>query len=188
MIAPASSLFSVKCDRSDLFPALPEKAIVLTYDASYYILKGELTDMKNIIISACLIGCNTRYNGGSTEIPELDALKEKYHLIPVCPEQLGGLATPRDPAEQRSGAVITSKGADVTSAFAKGAEEVLRLAQTFDCNTAILKERSPSCGYGRIYDGTFSGTLTDGNGITAELLASHGIRVVGESHVAELLS
>ncbi len=143
--------------------------------------------MKNLIISACLIGCNTRYNGQSTKIPELEELKKKYHLIPVCPEQLGGLATPRDPAEQQSGRVMTVNGGDVTAQFKKGAEEVLRLAKLFDCDTAILKERSPSCGFGKIYDGTFSGTLTDGNGIAAALLSDNGIRVIGESRICELI-
>ncbi len=142
---------------------------------------------KSLIISACLIGCNTRYNGQSTKIPELEELKKKYHLIPVCPEQLGGLATPRDPAEQQNSRVITEKGADVTAQFKKGAEEVLCLAKIFDCDTALLKERSPSCGLGKIYDGTFSGTLTAGNGITADLLASSGIRVIGESRASELI-
>lgn len=143
--------------------------------------------MKNLIISACLIGCRTRYNGETSEIPELEELKKKYCLIPVCPEQLGGLATPRDPAEIRDGRVVSAKGRDVTAEFEKGAEEVLRLAQLFDCDTAVLKERSPSCGYGRVYDGTFSGTLTDGSGLTAALLSGNGIRIFGESRVGELL-
>jgi uncharacterized protein YbbK (DUF523 family) len=143
--------------------------------------------MKNLIISACLIGCRTRYNGETSQIPELEELKKKYCLIPVCPEQLGGLATPRDPAEIRDGRVVSKKGRDVTAEFEKGAEEVLRLAKLFDCDTAILKERSPSCGYGRVYDGTFSGTLTDGSGLTAGLLAENGIRILGESRVGELL-
>ena len=143
--------------------------------------------MKNVIISACLIGCNTRYNGESSLIPEFEEVKEKYNLIPVCPEQLGGLPTPRVPSEIRGDKVIGKDGRDCTAQFEKGAEEVLRLAKMFDCDTAILKERSPSCGYGRIYDGTFSGVQTDGNGVTAALLAANGIRVIGESRIAELL-
>jgi len=143
--------------------------------------------MKNILISACLAGCKTRYNGEGFLLPEIEELKKKYNLIPVCPEQLGGLSTPRDPSEIRSGKVISDKGADVTPQFKKGAEEVLRLAVLFDCDTAILKERSPSCGYGRIYDGTFTGSLTDGNGITGGLLSAHGIKVIGESRIGELL-
>ncbi len=143
--------------------------------------------MKNLIISACLIGCKTRYNGETSEIPELEELKKKYHLIPVCPEQLGGLATPRDPSEKCGDRVVTVKGADVTAEFKKGAEEVLRLAKMFDCDSALLKERSPSCGFGKIYDGTFSGTIVDGSGVTARLLAANGVRVLGESCAGELL-
>ena len=143
--------------------------------------------MKNLIISACLIGCRTRYDGKTSELPELEELKKKYHLIPVCPEQLGGLSTPRDPSEKRGDKVVTVNGADVTEAFKKGAEEVLRLAKMFECDTALLKERSPSCGFGKVYDGTFSGTLIDGSGVTARLLAANGIRVLGESCAGELL-
>ncbi len=143
--------------------------------------------MKSLIISACLMGCKTRYDGKTSEIPELEELKKKYHLIPVCPEQLGGLATPRDPSEKCGDRVVSAKGADVTEAFKKGAEEVLRLAKMFDCDSALLKERSPSCGFGKIYDGTFSGTIVDGSGVTAALLAANGVRVIGESHAGELL-
>jgi len=143
--------------------------------------------MKNLIISACLIGCRTRYDGKTSELPELEELKKKYHMIPVCPEQLGGLSTPRDPSEKRGDKVVTVNGADVTEAFKKGAEEVLRLAKMFECDTALLKERSPSCGFGKVYDGTFSGTLIDGSGVTARLLAVNGIRVLGESCAGELL-
>ena len=144
-----------------------------------------------ILISACLIGCNTRYKGDSQEIPEIGALMERYTLIPICPEQLGGLATPRDPSEiqQQGGrtAVISCKGSDVTAQFERGANEALKLAKLYGCTAAILKERSPSCGYGAVYDGTFSGSLTEGNGITAGLLAENGIRIIGESHIQELL-
>lgn len=137
------------------------------------------------LISACLLGCNTRYAGDGKMLECAEYLKNKYNLIPVCPEQLGGLATPREPAEQRvvNGAVhvINKAGVDVTEQFKKGASETLRLAKLFGCELAILKERSPSCGYGMIYDGTFTGTLTEGNGLTAGLLSSNGIRVIGET-------
>ena len=143
--------------------------------------------MENLIISACLIGCHTRYNGQTSVIPELEELKKRYNLIPVCPEQLGGLATPRDPAERKGDSVITVNGSEVTEQFRKGAEETLFLAKSYGCMTALLKERSPSCGFGKIYDGTFSGTQTDGSGITAELLSRNGIRILGESRVNELI-
>lgn len=142
----------------------------------------------NILVSACLLGCNTRYDGGSKLIPELEALKSQHNLIPVCPEQLGGLTTPREPSERIGDRVMSRVGTDVTSQYARGAEEALHLAGLFDCPLAILKERSPSCGSGRIYDGTFSGTLTDGDGVTAELLKEHGIRVIGESGITQYFS
>ncbi len=143
--------------------------------------------MESILISACLLGCSTRYKGDGKLIPEIEELKEKYHLIPICPEQLGGLATPRDPAEQIDGRVITCAGADVTEAFNKGAAEALKLAKLFGCNTAVLKERSPSCGFGTVYDGTFSGVLTEGNGVTADLLSKNNIKIIGESAVKKEL-
>ena len=108
---------------------------------------------------------------------------KEHTLIPVCPEILGGLATPRDPAERVGDRVLTKHGADVTDNYQKGAEEALRLARLYECTCAILKERSPSCGCGRIYDGTFSRTLTEGDGITAQLLKAHGIQVKGESQL-----
>ena len=99
----------------------------------------------------------------------------------------GGLPTPRLPSERREGGVFASDGGDVTDAFCRGAEEVVRLARLTGAQAAILKERSPSCGSGEIYDGTFTGTLTPGDGVTAALLSTHGIRVYGEDDVAELL-
>ena len=140
-----------------------------------------------LLISACLTGASCRYDGNRQPLPELPRLMARYHLIPVCAEQLGGLPTPRVPAERAGNHVLNRNGADVTVQFVSGAEEVLRLAQQFGCNKALLKERSPSCGYGEIYDGTFSGTKIPGNGVTAQLLADHGIQIFGESHWEELL-
>lgn len=107
-------------------------------------------------------------------------------MIPVCPEQMGGLRTPRLPAEMRNGCVYTKDGCDVTEAFLKGAEAVLHLAQLFGCRCAVLKARSPSCGSKVIYDGTFSGTRIEGNGVTASLLKENGIRVFTEHEMGEL--
>lgn len=140
----------------------------------------------NVLISACLIGCNTRYKGDSNIIPELNELMEKYNLIPVCPEQLGGLSTPRDPSEIINGRVISCNGRDVTDEFSRGAAEALHLAKLYNCSLAILKERSPSCGFGAVYDGTFTGHLVSGNGITAQLLSENGIAIIGESHCTSL--
>lgn len=141
----------------------------------------------NILISACLMGINCRYNGKSEIIKKLEELKEKYNLVPICPEIYGGLKTPRNPAERVNDKVLTNNGEDVTYNYAKGAEEILKLAKFYDCKYAILKERSPSCGFGRIYDGTFSKTTIDGNGVTADLLSKNGVKIIGESKIAELL-
>ena len=134
-----------------------------------------------ILVSACLLGVRCRYDGKSKPHPAVERLMEQHTLIPVCGEILGGLPTPRVSAERQGARVVTADGRDVTAAYRRGAEEVLRLAKLYGCKAAILKERSPSCGSGRIYDGTFTGTLTDGWGVTAELLRDHGICVIGES-------
>ena len=134
-----------------------------------------------ILVSACLLGVRCRYDGKSKPHPAVERLMEQHTLIPVCGEILGGLPTPRVSAERQGERVVTADGRDVTAAYRRGAKEVLRLAERYGCKAAILKERSPSCGSGRIYDGTFTGTLTDGWGVTAELLRDHGIWVIGES-------
>ena len=131
-----------------------------------------------ILVSACLAGYRCRYDGAVHVNKRVAALIRGGQAVPICPEMLGGLPCPRIPCERRSDGTVTAKdGTDRTEAFALGAEEALRIAKLYDCDTAILKARSPSCGKGRIYDGTFSGTLTDGNGVTAELLQNNGIRV-----------
>ena len=140
-----------------------------------------------IFISACLLGTCCRYDGASKGQPLVKALAERHTLVPVCPEQLGGLPTPRPPAERQGGAVRTRSGIDVTDQYRRGAEETLRLCRLLGCEAAVLKERSPSCGRGQIYDGTFSGTLTAGDGVTAELLTANGIPVYGESQIETLL-
>lgn len=140
-----------------------------------------------ILISACLLGTRCRYDGASKEHPLVKALAERHTLVPVCPEQLGGLPTPRPPAERQGGVVRTRSGIDVTDQYRRGAEETLRLCRLLGCEAAVLKERSPSCGRGQIYDGTFSGTLTAGDGVTAELLTANGIPVYGESQIETLL-
>ena len=140
-----------------------------------------------ILVSACLLGARCRYDGASKMHPDIKALMEQHTLIPVCPEQLGGLSTPRPPAERQGARVLTAAGVDVTLQYERGAEEILRLCQLFACEAAVLKERSPSCGHGKIYDGTHTGTLADGDGVAAEYLLAHGIPVYGESQIKELL-
>ena len=139
-----------------------------------------------ILVSACLLGCPCRYDGTAKADPRVLALMERHTLIPVCPEQLGGLPTPRLPSERREGGVFDRGGKDVTAQYRQGAEEVLRLARLYGCTHAVLKERSPSCGSGQIYDGSFSHVLVLGSGVAAELLAQNGITVLGESQ-ADLL-
>ena len=140
-----------------------------------------------VLISACLLGVNCRYSGDGILIEEAENLKENYHLIPVCPEIFGGMSTPREPAEQRNGKVFSKSGEDVTAYFENGAQEVLKLAKFYDCKYAILKERSPSCGHGKVYDGSFSGTIIEGNGVLADMLVKNGIEVFGESQLNDLL-
>lgn len=141
----------------------------------------------NLLISACLMGVKCRYDGGRKPLERLDELMEKHVLIPVCPEVVGGLSTPRVPAERIGEKVIAKDGRDVTAAYEQGAQEALRLAQMTGCTHALLKERSPSCGCGVIYDGSFTGGLCKGDGVCAALLKQHGVKVLGESRVDELL-
>lgn len=142
----------------------------------------------NVLISACLLGYCCRYDGSNNgPIEELVPLKERCHLIPICPEQLGGLTTPRLPAERLGDRVINTAGEDITAQYERGAREALRLARLFDCKYAILKSRSPSCGSGHVYDGTFTHTLIERSGTTAELLERNGITVLDETQAKLLL-
>ena len=135
---------------------------------------------ENILVSACLLGERCRYDGKSKPCDEVIKLNEKYNLIPVCPEVLGGLETPRTPCEIQNDRVISADGIDRTIEYTTGAQIALEIAKENNCKVAILKSKSPSCGKGKIFDGTFSGTLTDGNGITAQLLSDYGIKVYNE--------
>ena len=143
--------------------------------------------MKTLLISACLLGLCCRYDGGSKPQPGVEALAERYRLIPVCPEQLGGLPTPRAPSERQGDRLVSREGADVTAEYLRGAEEALRLMDFFHAEGAVLKERSPSCGKGLIYDGSFSGILVPGSGVAAQWLAAHGLEIFGESQWEALL-
>lgn len=136
--------------------------------------------MEKIIVSACLLGVSCRYDGKSVPCDKVIALMEKYTLIPVCAEILGGLTTPRSPSEIIGNKVINRDGGDVTENYLRGAKEVLRLCKLYGAKKAILKEKSPSCGVDLIYDGTFSGTLKEGKGICASLLSENGIEVLSE--------
>ena len=140
-----------------------------------------------ILISACLLGTCCRYDGASKGQPLVKALAEHHTLVPVCPEQLGGLPTPRPPAERQGGAVRTRSGIDVTDQYRRGAEETLRLCRLLGCEAAVLKERSPSCGSGTIYDGSFTGTVIPGDGVAAEKLRAAGVTLYGESELEKLI-
>lgn len=138
--------------------------------------------MENLLISACLLGFECKYSGGSNKLSdeEIASLKKEYRLIPVCPETAGGLPVPRDPSERLGDKVVSSKGKDVTAEFVKGAETALYLARRYGCKKALLKRNSPSCGGEYIYDGTFSGVLVPGEGVAAELLRREGLEILGE--------
>ena len=143
-----------------------------------------------ILVSACLLGEPCRYDGASKPVEALRQLEAQgYELIPVCPEVMGGLATPRPPAEvQEDGRVVNREGVDVTAEYRRGAQGALEIAQREDCTLAVLKEKSPSCGNREIYDGSFSRRLIPGMGVTARLLTQKGITVLGESQLETLLN
>lgn len=141
------------------------------------------------LISACLCGVNCKYNGKNNYNEKCDELFKSGKAILICPEQLGGLTTPRVPSEllskaedviKNNGKVITKDGLDVTSNFVKGAKEVVEIAKKLPISTAILKEGSPSCGVNYVYDGSFNGIKIKGNGITAEMLKEIGIKTLSE--------
>ena len=143
--------------------------------------------MERILISACLLGCRCRYDGQGQLRPWVEDVGKRVLLVPVCPEQLGGLPTPRPPAECRDGRVVTRQGNDVTDAYCRGAREALMLAEVLGCRRAILQDRSPSCGVGQIYDGGFTRRLVPGDGVTARLLREHGLEVIPASGAVEAL-
>lgn len=143
-----------------------------------------------LLISACLLNVPCRYSGDGAEAAALTTLLRRrpdLHVVPVCPEQLGGLATPRPPAERMEERVKTCDGTDVTDAYRRGGEAALALAERLNCTAAILKSRSPSCGSGVIYDGSFTHTRISGDGVTAEFLKEAGIAVFDEEHLEEFV-
>ena len=135
------------------------------------------------LCSACLLGIKCRYDGKSARNRKVIMLLKAETLIPVCPEQLGGLPTPREPAEIRGKRVVTRSGKDVTENFKRGAKEVLKIAQLYGIKEAIMKQGSPSCGCGEIYDGTFSSKTIKGDGVTTALLKKNGIKVISEKEL-----
>lgn len=138
-----------------------------------------------ILVSACLLGEPCRYDGTTFPCEEVIALGKSHEFVPICPEVMGGLPTPRPSCEiQPDGRIVNTEGKDRTDVFEAGAHEALRVAREHGCKLAILKENSPSCGSHRIYDGTFSGHRVPGQGKTAVLLAQSGIELLSEEDFA----
>lgn len=140
-----------------------------------------------VLVSACLMGIDCRYDGGGKRLERLDELMARYRVVPVCPEQLGGLPTPRVPSERVGERVLNREGRDVTEAFSRGAAQARRLAVLYGAELALLKARSPSCGVGTIYDGSFTGRLVPGHGVAAEALMSMGVAMYTEENLDALL-
>ena len=133
---------------------------------------------EKILVSACLLGINCKYSGGNNYTDEVMEFLREYEIIPICPEQLGGLPTPRPASEITGNKVMNNEGKDVTINYKNGAEATLKIAKLLGVKKTLLKAKSPSCGNGTIYDGTFSGTLIDGDGITTKLLKENNIEVI----------
>ena len=142
--------------------------------------------MAVILVSNCLLGCACRYKGDDCKNERILALARDHVLVGVCPEQMGGLETPRDPSEIFGNKVLSCAGRDVTAQYKKGAETALYLAKLNRVDFAILKAKSPSCGKGIIYDGTFTGNKVSGNGITVSLLLENSIPVYTEDELDQL--
>lgn len=135
------------------------------------------------IVSACLSGVKCRYNGTSSPCKAITELVNSGEAIPICPERLAGLPTPRPCTEKLGDRIVAENGEDFTESYVKGAQVVLEIATLVGCREAILKSGSPSCGSKRIYDGTFTGKMRQGDGVLASLLKEHGIEVLTEGEI-----
>jgi len=149
-------------------------------------------------VSTCLVGVHTQWDGETNQVDDLVEWVRSGQAVFLCPEQLGGLTTPREPAEIEPGKtakdvlagnarVVTNTGKDVTEQFVRGAQEVLAFCQALEIETAILAANSPSCGSEQTYDGTHSGTLRPGRGVAAELLAQNGIQVYNQANYQDVI-
>lgn len=144
--------------------------------------------METILVSACLLGDNVKYNGGNNYDSRVEKLKELYNIVPICPEVFGGLPTPRIPSEIKNGTVINKEGRDVTFNFNDGAHKVINIVNYLHIKKALLMDRSPSCGVTRIYNGRFNNTLIDGMGYTAQLLKEKGLKLYTLDTIDELIN
>lgn len=142
---------------------------------------------ENLLVSSCLLGNNTKYNGKNNYITKIEQIKQKYNIIVICPEVMGGLSIPRNPSEILGDKVISNEGVDVTLEFNRGANIAYELAKKHNVKKALLKNGSPSCGKDKIYDGTFTGTKINGSGITVRLLKQLDIEIYSEDEISELL-
>ena len=141
---------------------------------------------KKVLVSACLLGEKCRYDGRAKPNQAVIDVLSAYDCVPVCPEVMGGLPTPRKPSEIQGERVMMSDGTDVTNEYKKGALIALELAKKNGCEVAVLKARSPSCGKGYVYDGTYTKTLVKGNGVCAQLLLESNIDVIDETEIEKL--
>ena len=161
------------------------RVILCCFNAQDARLYRRLQGKSRVLVSSCLLGAYCRYNGEIKRCDEIGALIDAAEIIPVCPEIYGGLPTPRDPSEIVDGEVRTREGVSVDREFRLGAQRALDMCEQAggpsEIVACILQDRSPSCGVGRIYDGSFSGTLTAGNGVFVDLLLRHGYRVIPAS-------
>ncbi|BDU50981.1 hypothetical protein HLVA_15500 [Haliovirga abyssi] len=184
---------NIKVDRTDLqiphkeykkrnFVLHPLKDIYYNKNILKYYSKasGRVEIYKNfdkILVSSCLLGINCKYNGGNNSRKFLKEFLKKFCIVSICPEQLGGLSTPRVPAERFGEKVVNKKGEDVSLEFYNGAKEAGKIAKVTNAKYAMLKAKSPSCGFGKIYDGSFTGRLINGNGVAADFLEKKGIKI-----------
>lgn len=143
--------------------------------------------MEKILVSACLLGDNVKYNGKNNYLKDIELLKEKYLIVPFCPEVEGGLKIPRSPAERKKDEVINELGENVTKAYLLGAKNALRLCFYLNIKKVVLKSLSPSCGKDKIYDGSFSHKETKRAGVTAGLLMKNDILVFDETEIKSLI-
>ncbi len=142
--------------------------------------------MAKILVSMCLLGENCRYDGKNCLNEEIRELAKDHILIPICPEQMGGLSTPRLPSEIVNDRLVMKDGRDVTDEYEKGRQTALHIAELNDIDYVLLKSKSPSCGKGKIYDGSFSGKMTEGNGYTARLFLEKGYKVYSDEEIGKL--
>ena len=145
----------------------------------------DLSEYDCVVVSACLLGENCKYNGGNNYSAKLEELLRGKKIVSVCPEVLGGLSTPREPCEVKNEEVINSAGEKLTDAFVKGAEIAIKKAKENGAKVAVLQSRSPSCGVKQIYDGSFSKTLVSGQGIFARLLAENDIKIIDAEDITK---